>query len=79
MKKELMRVVVPLCLMVFMMGSYGYAKIYPGNSGGPLISQDGKVIGINTMKLLTRNYEGLEFAIPIETAIAEFNGYLNLQ
>ena len=62
---------------------YGFvktdAKIYPGNSGGPLIDENGRVIGINTMKLLTRNFEGLGFAIPIETAVAEFNGYLNLQ
>jgi S1-C subfamily serine protease len=34
------------------------------------------VIGINTMKLLTRNFEGLGFAIPIETALAEFYEYL---
>ena len=52
------------------------AKIYPGNSGGPLVDKDGRVIGINTMKLLTRNFEGLGFAIPIETALAEFRPYL---
>ncbi len=52
------------------------AKIYPGNSGGPLVSAGGRVIGINTMKLLTRNFEGLGFAIPIETALAEFYEYL---
>jgi S1-C subfamily serine protease len=52
------------------------AKIYPGNSGGPLVSAGGQVIGINTLKLLTRNFEGLGFAIPIETALAEFYEYL---
>jgi S1-C subfamily serine protease len=52
------------------------AKIYPGNSGGPLVSEGGRVIGINTLKLLTRNFEGLGFAIPIETALAEFYEYL---
>ena len=61
---------------------FGYvktdAKIYPGNSGGPLVSESGQVIGINTMKLLTRNYEGLGFAIPIETALAEFYEYLSI-
>jgi len=52
------------------------AKIYPGNSGSPLVDKDGRVVGINTMKLLTRNFEGLGFAIPIETALAEFQPYL---
>lgn len=48
------------------------AQIYPGNSGGPLITEEGQVVGINTLKKLTRNFEGLGFAIPIETAINEF-------
>jgi S1-C subfamily serine protease len=52
------------------------AQIYPGNSGGPLVTADGRVIGINTMKMLTRNFEGLGFAIPIETALSEFQAYL---
>jgi len=53
------------------------AQIYPGNSGGPLITDDGKVIGVNTLKMLTRNFEGLGFAIPIEIAVSEFESYLN--
>lgn len=52
------------------------AKIYPGNSGGPLISKDGKVIGINTFKKLTRSFEGLGFAISISTALEEFREFL---
>jgi V8-like Glu-specific endopeptidase len=52
------------------------AKIYPGNSGGPLITRDGRVIGINSFKQLTRKFEGLGFAIPIQTAINEFRGEL---
>lgn len=55
------------------------AHIYPGNSGGPLITNDGKVIGINTLKMLTRNFEGLGFAIPIEIAVSEFESYLSSQ
>jgi len=35
--------------------------INPGNSGGPLINGDGKVVGINTLKL--EGYEGLGFAL----------------
>ncbi|MCW5198173.1 trypsin-like peptidase domain-containing protein [Desulfobulbus sp. F3] len=53
------------------------AQIYPGSSGGPLINEKGEVIGVNTMKLLTRNFEGLGFAIPVETVYAEFDDYLN--
>lgn len=40
------------------------ASINPGNSGGPLISMNGKVIGINTLK--ANESEGIGFAIPIE-------------
>ena len=52
------------------------AKIYPGNSGGPLITTDGKVIGINTLKLITHKFEGMGFAIPVQKALQEFNKYL---
>ncbi len=48
------------------------AQIYPGNSGGPLVNEQGQVIGINTLKELTRNFEGMGFAIPIDTALGEF-------
>jgi len=52
------------------------APIYPGNSGGPLVNDQGHVIGINTFKELTRNFEGMGFAIPIHTALEEFAGEL---
>ncbi len=52
------------------------AQIYPGNSGGPLVTVDGQVVGVNTFKQLTRKYEGLGFAIPIRTAFDEFGKYL---
>ncbi len=52
------------------------AQIYPGNSGGPLINEKGEVIGINTFKQLTRKFEGLGFAIPIDTALKEFSRHL---
>ena len=44
--------------------------INPGNSGGPLVSMNGKVVGINS-QILSRSggYIGLSFAIPIETAL----------
>jgi serine protease Do len=52
------------------------ARIYPGNSGGPLVTADGKVIGVNTMKLVTHKFEGVGFAIPVRKAFQEFNRYL---
>jgi len=52
------------------------ARINPGNSGGPLITADGKVIGINTLKLITQKFEGMGFAIPVRRAFQEFNKYL---
>lgn len=39
------------------------ATINPGNSGGALITEEGKVIGINSIKL--ESAEGIGFAIPI--------------
>ncbi|MEI2808523.1 MAG: trypsin-like peptidase domain-containing protein [Albidovulum sp.] len=52
------------------------AKIVPGNSGGPLVLADGRVIGINTLKQMTRvpegQFEGLGLAITIDTALREF-------
>lgn len=52
------------------------AKIIPGNSGGPLILANGRVIGINTLKQMIRapegQFEGLGLAIPIDTALREF-------
>jgi serine protease Do len=44
------------------------AAINQGNSGGPLINIEGKVIGINSMKIVESGVEGLGFAIPINEA-----------
>lgn len=46
------------------------AAVNPGNSGGPLLSWRGQVIGINTqIYSSTGGYEGLSFSIPIDYAI----------
>ena len=49
------------------------AAINSGNSGGALINSDGKVIGINTLKLSGTGVEGIGFAIPINSAIDVIN------
>lgn len=43
------------------------ASINPGNSGGPLVNAYGQVIGINTVKIGVSYYEGLGFAIPMNS------------
>jgi S1-C subfamily serine protease len=35
--------------------------IYPGNSGGPLLSDDGKIVGVNAF--VTKGADGLNFAV----------------
>lgn len=44
------------------------AAINPGNSGGPLVTEDGRVVGINTRGYLGSN--NLGFAVPASTARA---------
>lgn len=50
------------------------APINPGNSGGPLISEQGGLIGINTMVL--REAQGIGFAVPFQEIQTEFGQYL---
>ncbi|MEM9827441.1 MAG: trypsin-like peptidase domain-containing protein [Planctomycetota bacterium] len=45
------------------------AAVNPGNSGGPLIDLDGRVVGINTaIATRTGRYQGIGFVIPINQA-----------
>ncbi|MGG4489345.1 S1C family serine protease [Metabacillus idriensis] len=44
------------------------AAINPGNSGGALVNIDGKLIGINSMKIAQSAVEGIGLAIPINLA-----------
>lgn len=47
------------------------APINPGNSGGPLIDEQGRVHGVNT--LIIQNTQGIGFAIPIQAVFEEFS------
>jgi len=49
------------------------AAANPGNSGGPLVTMDGQVVGIVTAILNPseqRTFIGIAFAVPIENAAA---------
>lgn len=45
------------------------AAINPGNSGGALVDSQGRLIGINTVKIVSTGYEGLGFAIPVNKVV----------
>lgn len=53
------------------------APINPGNSGGPLIDENGRAIGVNTM--IIRDTEGIGFAIPMKSVFEEFGNYISLE
>ena len=43
------------------------AAINQGNSGGALVNADGELIGIPSVKIVRNGFEGMAFAIPINT------------
>ena len=43
------------------------APINPGNSGGALVNEYGQVVGINSSKIASEDYEGMGFAVPSST------------
>jgi hypothetical protein len=53
------------------------AAINSGNSGGPLVNEDGKVIGINTQKIVGVGKQGLGFAISVDEIKKLYFRYLN--
>jgi serine protease Do len=48
-------------------------SINSGNSGGPLVNEQGEVIGIATMKMSGSGVEGIGFGIPSNTAVEMLN------
>lgn len=61
-------------------GKYKYiqtdAAINEGNSGGPLLNDEGNVIGVNTLKM--SDSEGIGLAIPM-TVVSDFLKSLNIE
>ena len=49
------------------------AAVNPGNSGGPMLSNKGEVLGVVSLKIAGLGVEGLAFAIPAETARTALN------
>lgn len=45
------------------------AAINPGNSGGALVNIKGQLVGINSSKIVSEEYEGMGFAIPVNTVV----------
>ncbi|MBQ4339153.1 MAG: trypsin-like peptidase domain-containing protein [Clostridia bacterium] len=53
------------------------AAINPGNSGGALVNVYGQIIGINSQKIASTEYEGMGFAIPIRDALEIAEALIN--
>lgn len=56
------------------------AQILPGNSGGPLINEQGQVVAVNTQKFTQGgnvNAQGFGISISINRVMREFDAYLN--
>ncbi len=45
------------------------AAINPGNSGGALVDSEGNLIGITNSKIVSEEFEGMGFAIPIDSVV----------
>ena len=49
------------------------AAINPGNSGGALVNEFGQVIGLNSSKITSTEYEGMGFSVPSNTMLEIYN------
>lgn len=52
------------------------SAINPGNSGGALVNGEGKLIGINSMKIASTEYEGMGFSVPSNVVVEVFNSII---
>ncbi len=48
-------------------------SINPGNSGGPLIDENGKVVGVATLKIAEAGVQGIGFGVPMDKALEMLN------
>lgn len=55
------------------------AAINPGNSGGALLDTSGKLIGINSSKIVSEEFEGMGFAIPVDTVVEKVDKIIKRQ
>ncbi len=52
------------------------SAINPGNSGGALVNGEGNLIGINSMKIASTEYEGMGFSVPSNVVSDVFNSII---
>jgi serine protease Do len=48
-------------------------SINAGNSGGPLIDETGKVVGVATLKIVETGVQGIGFGVPVSKALEMLN------
>lgn len=53
------------------------AAINPGNSGGALVNSAGQIIGINSSKIASTEFEGMGFAVPTSIASPVVDALIN--
>ncbi len=53
------------------------AAINPGNSGGALVNEYGQVIGLNSSKISSTEYEGMGFSVPSNTVLKIYNDLIS--
>lgn len=53
------------------------AAINPGNSGGALVNTAGQIVGINSSKIASTDYEGMGFAVPMSIALPVAQSLVN--
>lgn len=53
------------------------AKVSPGNSGGPVVDSEGRVVGIVSMKVSGEGVEGIGLAIPINYVYSARAGFVS--